>query len=374
MKKISVPLLLATSLMFFNACKKNTDVETAKESEITTAKSQSNSVTSESSDKELELFLTSTRQFNLSAKTITLPLFKGLTASGAETYYIITEASSKERAEQLGVNFSPRLATAKGTKAVQKITYSQGLVRFKGTVNFAPQRSVTPNATTGFPPIGFAPGSIGDADYSPLIELPNGTVLNAAQIANNTGVHDRVVTMDIVNKTATLEIVRGFYEDKEIFYIVTDASADLPAALEASTFASTLNTAPSIGVSSPSSSRAGIILVVNGQRGISNPNRQGLESALMGEGEPLNILQEEPSNSGNSEYSPLWDAHMMVWTSRGISTGQRKLVTDFDDVSGLFRNGFVEAPSIASGPANRLLGGLRATGFVINCPAVAILK
>ncbi len=374
MKKISVSLLLAASLMFFNACKKDTAVETAKESEITSAKAQSNSLTSKSSDKELELFLTSTRQFNLSAKTITLPLFKGLTASGAETYYIITEASSKERAEQLGVNFSPRLATAKGTKAVQKITYSQGLVRFKGTVNFAPQRSVTPNATTGFPPIGFAPGSIGDADYSPLIELPNGTVLNAAQIANNTGVHDRVVTMDMVNKTATLEIVRGFYEDKEIFYIVTDASADLPAALEASTFASNLNTAPSIGVSSPSSSRAGIILVVNGQRGISNPNRQGLESALMGEGEPLNILQEEPNNSGSSEYSPLWDAHMMVWTSRGISTGQRKLVTDFDDVSGLFRNGFVEAPSIASGPANRLLGGLKATGFVINCPAVAILK
>ena len=147
MKKISVSLLLAASLMFFNACKKDTAVETAKESEITSAKAQSNSLTSKSSDKELELFLTSTRQFNLSAKTITLPLFKGLTASGAETYYIITEASSKERAEQLGVNFSPRLATAKGTKAVQKITYSQGLVRFKGTVNFAPQRSVTPNAT-----------------------------------------------------------------------------------------------------------------------------------------------------------------------------------------------------------------------------------
>lgn len=368
MKKFTVSLLFAASLIFFNACQQDSLIEAIKEPN-TTAKGHLRT----SSESGVEVFIKS--QINLMTKTITLPLFKGLTASGAETYYIVTEASSRDRAREMGINFSSVLAAAKGTKAVQKVTMAGGVIQFKGTVNFAPVRSVTPNGTTGFPPIGFAPGSVGDAYYSPLIELPNGMVLNAAQIANNTGVHDRVVSMDKVKMTVTLQIVRGFYEDKEIFYIVTDASADLPAALEASTFASNLNDAPSLGVtSSPRSARSGIVLVVNGQNGVNNPNRQGLESALMGEGEPLNLLQEEPSNSNSSSYSPLWDAHMMAWTPKGIMAGQRKLITDFDDVSDLFRSGYVEAPSIASGPANPDLGGLKATGFVINCPAVAQLK
>jgi hypothetical protein len=94
----------------------------------------------------------------------------------------------------------------------------------------------------------------------------------------------------------------------------------------------------------------------------------------MGEGEPLNALQEEPSNSGSTEYSPLWDAHMVVWKQSAISAGLRERITDYDDVRNLFRRGLIEAPSVAAGPANPDLGGLKAAGFVINCPVVAVAK
>ncbi len=52
-----------------------------------------------------------------------------------------------------------------------------------------------------------------------------------------------------------------------------------------------------------------------------NPQRQGLQSAAAGEGDPLNIIREEPECSDPSsppncsalQYSPLWDVHPVAW-------------------------------------------------------------
>src|SRR5437660_582114 len=54
------------------------------------------------------------------AGTVTLPLFKGRTRSGGAVWYIVTESSNKADAAKRGVNWSPKLRNALGTKAVQR--------------------------------------------------------------------------------------------------------------------------------------------------------------------------------------------------------------------------------------------------------------
>ncbi len=82
----------------------------------------------------------------------------------------------------------------------------------------------------------------------------------------------------------------------------------LAAAIEGSTRAPNLNAAPGLGSNDPgTSARSAIIPIVNGALGVNNPARQGLQSALLGEGDPLNVTQEEPVfEDGVVLYSPLW--------------------------------------------------------------------
>jgi len=146
------------------------------------------------------------------AKTVTLPLHVGVTASGLPTSYVVTESSNAADAQQRGVNFSPKLANALGTKAVQQVTVlnpnkplNQQIVKFAGTVDFSPKLVVVPGAAPNyFPPSQFAPGSVGDANYSPLITTGNGIVLDAPQVANLSGVLDTVVSLDLAPGTLWL--------------------------------------------------------------------------------------------------------------------------------------------------------------------------
>ncbi len=123
-----------------------------------------------------------------------------------------------------------------------------------------------------------------------------------------------------------LKIVDALYENNPVVYVSTDASIRLAATVEESTFAPNLNAAP--GLANPDrtvSSRAALIAVVNGETGVGNPDRQGFESALMGQGDPLNITAAFTNNrvrAGRS-YSPLWDLHLVVWTNEAIAAGAR---------------------------------------------------
>lgn len=311
-------------------------------------------------------------ELDVAAGTVKLPLFKG-THGGVDVFYIITESSDEDDAEDRGVNESPKLANAIGFgKAVQLVTASSGVVAFDGTVDFSPVRSVTPNPDTGFPPLAASPGSIGDDDYSPLIEIDgSGIVLNAPQLVHGsdlTELHDSVVSIDFGAMTVTLGLVPGFYHGHEILYISTDVSNPVVAALEASTFALNMNDAPGLGSNDEdTSARSGIIPVVNGQRGVDNPERQGLQSALLGEGAPLNITQEHPGTDG---YTPLWDVHPAVWTQMAIDDGERVLLDHHKDVEDAVEDGLIV--SGGAGPRNPDFGGLRAAGFIVNCPIMAV--
>jgi hypothetical protein len=284
----------------------------------------------------VKLFLKNAVHLDLAANTVTLPVFRGRTPTGGDTWYIVTESSDRGDARRRGVNFAPKLANALGTAAVQQVRVLGagpgnslrhfGIVQFAGTVDFSPTRVVVPNPVNGFPPDAFAPGAVGDAAYSPLITTGDGIVLNASQVANASGRHDSLVSLDLSARTVTLKMLSGFYEGDPIVYLRTDASLPLLAAIEASTFAPNMNAAPGIASNDEdTSARSAIIPIVNGPRGIHNPERQGLESALLGEGDPLNITQEIPDDDA---YSPMWDVHPAVWTDAAIAAGQRRRLTD----------------------------------------------
>jgi hypothetical protein len=319
------------------------------------------------------LFISSAITVDLTAQTVTLPLFKGRTAAGDKTYFILTESSDRDTARVRGVNWAPKLTNALGTKAVQQVSgdFDNGL-KFAGTVDFSPTRVVVPSSPNGFPPDRAAPGARGDAAYTPLITQGNGIVYNASQVANSSGQHDSVVRIDYRAKQVTLRLLSGFYEGDPIVYLRMDASDATLAALEASNFAPNMNAAPTVASNDrETSARSAIIPVVNGPRGVNNPERQGLESALLGEGSPQNVTQEIPDNA---IYSPMWDVHPVVWTDAAITAGLRRQLRDHEDIADLFKQGVLVSATFSAGPPNPSLEGLRAAGFISNCPVVALLN
>jgi hypothetical protein len=294
--------------------------------------------------------------------TATLPLRKGVDVGGQEFWFVVTEASTQDAASRNRVNHSPKLGNVWGTGAAQRGRWVNGVLHVQATVDFAPQRVVTPDPLLGFPPLAAQPGAVGEDGYSPLVELPNGVVLNAPHVANNTGLHDKLVgAPDFAAGKAAFQETEGFYDGKEVYYVSFDVSAPDVAALEAATYAPALNNAPGLGSNSKRSARSGIAPFVNGQTGVDNPNRQGLNSALLGEGDPLNITQTLP---GSNRYSPLWDVHPAVWTAKAVAEGVNTVQTDFETVERLAEKGYISGPS----------GSFEAAGFIVNCPIISIVK
>jgi hypothetical protein len=314
-----------------------------------------------------DILIRSTIQLDVTKKVVTLPLFRG-TFKGQNVWYIVTESSDEADAEARGVNFAPKLLNALGTAAVQQARAINGVVSFPGTVDFSRAPMVVPSAT-GFPPTAATPGPVADANYSPLVTLGNGIVLNAPQIANASGRHPIVTSLDTAAGRVSLLVLEGRTEGAKILYLRTEGSDAGLAAIESTTFTPNMNAAPGIASDSlATSARSGIVPVVNGARGVTNPDRQGLQSALLGEGDPINITQHYPD--GSDQYSPFWDVHPAVWTDAAIAAGQRRLLSSFEDVANEVNAGRIV--SGGAGPQNRALGGLRAAGFISNCPIVAI--
>lgn len=292
---------------------------------------------------------------------VTLPIFEGR-RNGEPVWFVVTESSDRADAEQRGVHWSPKMANGKGTLAVQKVGLIDGRVHFLGSVDFAPERVVTPSAT-GFPPKEAKPGAIGEALYTPLIELPNGVVLNAPQIKNKSGHHDRLIRIDLEKRVATFRMTDGFFEGRRVHYTSFNASDPAVAAIEAANYTPNLKALPNKGSNAPSSALTGLAPIVNGPTGKMNPQRQGLSSALLGEGDPLNIVEEIPAGDRATAYSPMWDVYASVWTQSPMPVGNSLLQSDFNTVAKLGLAGRI------SGPEGKPWGPI---GVVVNCPIISI--
>jgi len=294
------------------------------------------------------------------ADTATLRLQKGVDADGETFSYVVTESSDGKDAERRGVNRARKLANAAGTGAVQQGWVDRrGVLHVEDTVDFSPTRSVVPGPT-GFPPAQALPGAVGQARYSPLVELPGGIVINAPHVLNASGAHDKLVAAP-VNGRATFRETEGFYEGKEIYYVSFESSAPDVAALEAATYAPRLDAAPGLGDAGGRSARSGIAPFANGQTGADNPERQGLNSALLGDGDPLNVVASRPGKG--SDYSPLWDVHLGVWSDAAVAAGTNTRQVDFDGIAELGEDG------VLTGPGGAPWGAI---GAIVNCPVVSI--
>jgi hypothetical protein len=326
--------------------------------------------------------------------TVTLPLYKG--AFGDQrVWFVLTDTSNLHEAARLGINWSPKLANGIGTAAVQQAVLSpaslggqldsRSVVHFRGTVDFSGQRVVIPGPTFFPVQAGTHAGPVGDANYSSLFTFGNGIVYNGAQIANWTGVHPKVLSIDTGHRSVTMRLTEGRYLDRQVLYLSTEASDTVVAALENATFAPNLGAAPERGsdfcVNSPNSASEAIIPIVNGPLGVENPQRQGLQSAVAGQGDPLNIIREEPECTNPNDpavcsalqYSPLWDVTPVAWTQAAIDSGQRVRLGSHETVEQLFNQGLLVNFN-PTGPSQQdpEIFGLRALGAVVNCPPMFV--
>ena len=322
------------------------------------------------------------------AGTITLPLYRGeLLETGENIWYIVTDTTDAAAATALGLNHSGKLAFANNSRAVRIAeTRQDGTLMFHaGSVDFSPELSVIPGnvddpSLPAFPPSAFQPGAVGDELYSPLVRITNNQdhIYNAPMIAFNVDedqldfcdgdvdhnlVHDSVVAICPEEETVTLTLSPGFSFAKPVLYLSTDSNDPLPAALEGAIYAPGLR---DVGVGADDSLFSAverIFIFTNGPdnniEGQVNPQRQGLNSAVSGEGGPLNVLGGIPTVA--TDYSPLWDVNLGEWTQVAIDRGYRSRMSDEFQILGMVERGFI------TGPGGALYGS---TGLIVNCPIV----
>jgi hypothetical protein len=318
-------------------------------------------------------------QVDQNASTITLPLYRGRLEDGRALWYILTDTDDARNAEALGLNFSSKLSYANTGRAVRSATIGADnvLVFDKGSVDFSPAHAVHPgDQPNPFPPSGYSDGSVGDADYSPLVRIVNAGnhVYNAPVVAFGAEaaqldfcggnpdyrlVHDKTVRFCPTDGTITLGLTQGFSFARPILYLSTEASDPLAAALESATYAPALADVTVGHDDSAFSAVERLFAETNGPTGTNNPQRQGFNSALSDGRGPLNVFGGIPTVA--TDYSPLWDVNLGEWTPEAVSMGYRSRVTEEFQILGLVEKGWIKGP-----------GGTKygSSGIIVNCPPV----
>jgi hypothetical protein len=312
--------------------------------------------------------------------TVTIPLYKGKLAGTNKTiWYVLTDVSDSDVAAELGLNFSTKLKFAANAARTGNLDANGNIVFDKGTVNFKPTRNVVPGpAGAEFPPKSFTPGAVGDANYSPYVQIVNAAnvIYNAPMVAfdvdaseinfpngnvDYSKVHDEVVAIDPVNMTVTLNLINGFSFGRPVWYISMDASIPLAAAIEHNTYAPLMDKLVLGHDDSFASPIERIFIATNGPEAgaCANPLRQGLSADLADGHRPNNVLGGIPTIA--LDYSPAWDAQLYAWTQDAIDRGYRGQNREEFQILTFVQDGLI------TGPGGAAFGS---SGFSINCPIV----
>ncbi len=378
-------------------------------------------------DKMLEdkkVIVKSALGVDLTHNSVGLPLHRG-SFRGRTVWFVITESSDAGLANDLDVNFSPKLANMGigCPRCVQDVTltgsrknqFGEGVVHFEGAPDFRPRRILRSGKTAGhanaFPPAKAQPGSVGSARYSPFIRIKgSGVVYNAPIVATGNGhfdvtrhsnTADRVLKIKKPVPPTSLRsgefrpgyvemlLVKGAEAGQTIFYLSTESSLGAAATLERATFVPALKRAPFLGGDDfLGAARERIFLFTNGQTGRENPQAQGLNHLIQDgmnnrdanlgdkqlldalanhDGDTFNVLGDFPSLADPrhaNAYSPLWDAQVGEWTAKALREGLNTRQDDENEIINLVR----QRPDLITGPKGARYG---AGGFVINCPTMA---
>lgn len=312
--------------------------------------------------------------------TITIPLYQGrLAGTNKIIWYILTDVSDSDVANELGLNFSTKLIYAAQAARTGNLDANGNIVFDKGTVNFAPERKVVPGpAGAEFPPKFATPGAVGDANYGPFVRIVNAgnVIYNAPMVAFDVSaneinfpngnvdyskVHDQVVAIDPVNMTVTLNLINGFSFGRPVWYISMDASIPLAAAIEHNTYAPLMDKLLLGHDDSFASPVERIFIATNGPEAgqCANPLRQGLSADLADGHRPNNTLGGIPTIA--LDYSPAWDAQLYTWTQEAIDRGFRGQLREEFQILTFAQDGLITG-----------FGGapFGSSGFSINCPVV----
>lgn len=289
---------------------------------------------------------------------------------------MLTDTTDKGNAEALGINYSPKLAYSEIANAVRyaKIESDATLTFTRGVVDFSPERSLTPgDLPNAFPPREFQPGAIGDEHYSPLVLITNAGrhVYNAPMMAvglsdditacdgnpDYTLVHDKVLRICPEEGTVTLLLTSGFSFARPVLYLSTESNHPLASTLEGATFTPALQSITVGRDDSAFSAVERIFVIGNGPTGKDNPQRQGLNSAIIDGRSPLNVLGGIPTIA--TDYSPLWDVNLGFWTQEAKDKGYDARVSEEFQILGLVNQGWITGPDGAP---------FGSTGIIVNCP------
>jgi hypothetical protein len=321
--------------------------------------------------------LLNTGQVNDKIGAITIPLYLGHMKDGRNVWYVLTDVDDADVAAELGLNFSAKMTFMGNAARTANLDQNGDLVFNAGTVDFSPVRLITPGPPgQEFPPSSAQPGSVGDANYSPYVQVTNaaGVIYNAPIVAfdvkandinfpnggvDYTKVHDQVLAIDPVNMTVTLFLINGFSFGRPVWYISLDASIPLAAAIEHNTYAPLMGNLHLGGDDSFSSPIERIFISTNGAENCANPQRQGLSADLNDGYRPNNVLGGIPTEA--LDYSPAWDAQLFEWTQDAINKGYRGQVREEFQILTFVQDGLITGPK--GGPFG-------SSGFSINCPIV----
>src|SRR5277367_530547 len=327
--------------------------------------------------------LLNTGQIDSTVGTITIPLYLGHMKNGNNVWYILTDVDDANVAAELGLNFSAKMTFMANAARTANFDQNNDLVFDAGTVDFSPVRNIAPGPPgSEFPPVSFQPGSVGDANYSPYVQIVNaaGVIYNAPIVAFNVNandiefpngdvdyskVHDEVVAIDPANMTVTIQLINGFSFGRPVWYISMDASIPLAASIEHNTFAPLMAALHLGDDDSFSSPIERIFIATNGpeQGSCANPLRQGLSADLADGHRPNNVLGGIPTLA--LDYSPAWDAQLFTWTDDAINQGFRGQVREEFQILTFVQDGLITGPG--GGP-------FQSAGFSINCPIVIRLN
>ncbi len=284
---------------------------------------------------------------------VVLPLQNG-EAAAAPAWFVLLETSDAEDARRRGILHVPRLGELRGSAAVQRGRFEGNRLVVESGVDFSPERRVVVGADA-FPPTSAAPGAIGHDGYSPYVEFPDGIVRNVPLIADAASHADRVMLINRVQGWVSMRVTRGYASGRTVWYVSTDVSDPMVAAIEGATFA------PALAKAAAGAGSADLVAFVNGPRAAEDAaERHGMQSAMAGEGDPLNILAALPNEP---LYAPLWNLQMAMWTPRAVTDRQRERLLGFNEVRARIANG------LAAGMGAD--GALTNTGALVNCPVVA---
>jgi len=314
--------------------------------------------------------------------TITLPLYKGYMKKGnAPVWYILTDVSDPAVATLLGLNPSAKLTNAGPGARTANFNSNGDLIFDAGKVDFSPERVLVSGPSSApFPPAVFRPGSIGDANYGPLVRVLNagGIFYNAPIVAfgvdasqinfpngnvDYSKVHDQVLAIDPFGMTVTFQLINGFSFGHPLWYISTDSSTQLVAAIEGNTYAplmQNLVTGEDDGFSSPVER---IFIATNGSTDCANPQRQGLDAALTDGFRPNNTFGGIPTVA--TDYSPMWNGQLYEWTADAVSKGYRQQLREEFQILTYVQDGLL------TGPNGAPFGD---SHFIISCPPVQRLE